>query len=99
MERMPFISTKEMFKRLDSVVSYAALNDSERSRYDAELKAYRDITNQISYAEKRGREEGREEAQRRIALNMLDMKLDAETIAKASGLTHEQVMALKDGVS
>lgn len=58
MERMPFVSTKEMFKRLDSVVSYAALDEQERSRYDADLKAYRDITNQISYAEKQGLEKG-----------------------------------------
>lgn len=110
MERMPFVSTKEMFKRLDSVVSYAALDDNERSRYDAELKAYRDITNQISFAEKKGMEKGmekglekgmekgREETQRRIALNMLGMNLDAGLIAQASGLTPEQVAALKESM-
>lgn len=101
MERMPFVSTKEMFRRLDSVVSYAALSESEKKRYDAELKAYRDITNQLSYAEKKGREEGREEgaiaAKKSTALRLLQLGLPDNEIAWVSGLPLDEVKVLKAG--
>lgn len=95
MERMPFVSTKEMFRRLDSVVSYAALSESEKKRYDAELKAYRDITNQLSYAEKKGREEGAIAAKKSTALRLLQLGLPDNEIAWASGLPLDEVKVLK----
>lgn len=111
MERMPFVSTKDMFRRLDEVVSYAALSESERKRYDAELKVYRDMTNQLSYAEKKGREEGIEEgrelgieegikegfsmAATKFVINMLAKNMDEREIAEIGGLSVEEVREIR----
>jgi predicted transposase/invertase (TIGR01784 family) len=46
-------------------------------------------------ARAQGREEGIEEAKRKMAKNLLDV-LDLETIALKSGLTLEEVRQLKD---
>ena len=58
----------------------------------------RDIRNQIRYAEKHGREEGREEgkAEQRMesARSLKSLGVDIDTIAKALGLTAEEVQAL-----
>lgn len=40
-----------------SEAQYASLNTEERRAYDADLKAYRDITNQLAYAKLEGKAE------------------------------------------
>lgn len=46
-------------------------------------------------AEKRGKEEGKREAKRSIAISLLDV-LDLETIEKKTGLTIEELKVLKE---
>ena len=54
----------------------------------------RDIRNQIRYAEKKGRNEGKEEQAIETARRMLAMGLGPYVITKATGLPEEQIKAL-----
>jgi len=54
----------------------------------------RDIRNQIRYAEKKGKAEGKEEEAVEIARRMLKKGLDTNDIAEYTGLSEEQIKAL-----
>lgn len=51
METIAFTKEKILFAEFQEVASYANLNEEERAIYDADLKAYRDIKNQLEFAE------------------------------------------------
>jgi predicted transposase/invertase (TIGR01784 family) len=46
--------------------------------------------------EEKGREEGREERQKLTAINLLNMNMDISFIEKATGLSKEDILKLKD---
>ena len=68
----------------------------------------RDTHNQIEYAKKtsleeglakgraEGREEGREERNMEVAINLLQLGTPCEIVAKATGLSLEEVTKLKE---
>ena len=66
----------------------------------------RDTHNQIEYAKEisleeglvKGREEGREDAKQQIAINFLHLGTPCEIVAKATGLSMEEVAKLKEEV-
>ena len=49
----------------------------------------------IAVGLKTGREEGRENTQKEIAMRLLDMQMEVEKIAQISDLTIEEILALK----
>lgn len=61
MEQLAFTQQHNLFRRLSDITSYAALDHEERRRYDADLKAYRDLTNSLNFAKEEGLAEGRAE--------------------------------------
>lgn len=82
---------EEIFKRLFKTAEIANFTPEERIKYENDMTTERDIQNYISYARKEGREEGRAEAAR----NMLADGLSIDLIAKYTGLSKEQIEALK----
>ena len=66
----------------------------------------RDTHNQIEYAKEtgleeglaKGREEGREERNMEVAINFLQLGTPCEIVAKATGLSLEDVVKLKEEV-
>lgn len=66
----------------------------------------RDTYNQIEYAKKtgleeglvRGREEGLDERNKEVAINLLQLGTPCEVVAKATGLSLEKVTKLKEEV-
>jgi predicted transposase/invertase (TIGR01784 family) len=82
------------------------LSDDERRRYERTLRNYRDALNVVEGAraegmEKglakglaKGREEGIEQEKIAIALNLKAMKLPAEDISRATGLSVEEIEKL-----
>ena len=70
----------------------------------------RDTHNQIEYAKEtgleeglakglaKGREEGREERNMEVAINLLQLGTPCEIVAKATGLSVEEVAKLKEEV-
>ena len=51
----------------------------------------RDIQNQIAYAEKVGRREGREEEALAIARKMVELGYSAEEISKVTGVSEKKI--------
>ena len=66
----------------------------------------RDTHNQIEYAKEtgleeglaKGREEGREERNLEVAINLLQLGTPCEIVAKATGLSLEEVTKLKESL-
>ena len=74
------------FEAMIQEAEYANMSDAQQMAYLRSLMARWDYANTIDFA----REEGREEVARR----MLAEGFDAETIARLTGLTEEQIAAL-----
>ena len=58
----------------------------------------RDTHNQIEYAKEIAHEEGREEERKAIAINFLQLGTPCEIVAKATGLSLEEVTKLKESL-
>ena len=87
MEQMPFTHERRLFEKLAAVTSYSALSPQEKLKYDLDLQAYRDMTNQLDYALEKGREEGRFE----VVKSMFENGLSLESISKIVKLSVDKV--------
>ena len=89
--------------KLFDAANIATFAPEDKIKYEYAMTTERDIRNQIRYAEKkgieqgleRGIEQGKEQKAIEIARNLLVLGVDVDTIVKSSGLTQEQVKALK----
>lgn len=80
-----------IFRKLFAAAEIAKFTPEEARAYEDSLKVYRDLKNSIDTA----REEGREETLAQTALNMLADDLSIETVARYTGLSTEQIKALR----
>ena len=98
LESKPASLTEGIFRKLFDVAEIAAFTKEERYDYEESLKNFRDLYNTISTAEKKGRAEGRAEGEKeerlRNAKNFKQLGVDLETIAKATGLSVEEIEKL-----
>ena len=98
LESKPATLTEGIFRKLFDVAEIAAFTKEERYDYEESLKNFRDLYNTISTAEKKGRAEGRAEGEKeerlRNAKNFKQLGVDLETIAKATGLSVEEIEKL-----
>ena len=85
---------QEIFELLFETANISKFAPEDKTKYEYDMTTERDIRNQIRYAEKRGREEGREEQAIETARRMLADKMPFETIARYSGLSEDEVRAL-----
>ena len=107
LDRMPFKTRKAIFERLERIGSMANLTPKQRAQYEAEWKMYNDYYNTLDFAVKKGIEKGikkgieqgtakgKKEEKCSIALNLKKMGLSMEQIATATGLSREEIRALK----
>ena len=61
----------------------ATFTPQEKIKLEFDMRTERDIKNQIAYAKKEGREEGREEERIRIVENLRKLGISEEKIASA----------------
>lgn len=101
METMPFTVQKKLFNRLSEVASYVSLSPKEKRRYNADLKAYRDLTNQMEYAKSealaKGEAKGKSEEKIRLAKLMRERGYDVSTIASLVEMPEEWVESIVIG--
>ena len=106
----PAVMKTAIFERLFQVAEVEALPQKEKENYIKDMTTERDIINQREYARKEGRmegkaeglaegkiegkAEGKAESQREIAKNFLALGIDPATIAKATGLSEDEVRKL-----
>ena len=103
--RCPYLTERpeelkqEIFKLLFNSAELANFTADERAKYQLDMTTERDIKNQIEFARDEGREEGRVEGRvegiRLSALNMLKDNLPVDTICRYTGLSEEEVEALR----
>ena len=91
-----------IFKKLFEQAEIAQYNQEERRQYESSLKEYWDYTSTLDTAYSKGerkgraegRAEGRDERTLEIARNLKTMKYSDEDIAKATGLSIEEICQL-----
>ena len=89
MER-PAALQERVFTRLFEQAEIARFTPDESRIYEESLKQYRDLRNVVSSAERRGREEGKQE----VASRLKNMGISVEQIEEATGLSAEEIMVL-----
>ena len=95
LEERPADLRQEIFELLFDAANIATFAPEDKIKYEYAMTTERDIRNQIRYAEKKGIEKGMEKEAEKIARRMLAEKFDPDTIIRLSGLTEEQVAALR----
>ena len=94
----PAVMKAAIFERLFQVAEVEALPQKDKENYIKDMTTERDIINQREFARKEGLAEGeakgRAESQREIAKNLATLGMDPATIAKATGLSEEEVRGL-----
>jgi predicted transposase/invertase (TIGR01784 family) len=87
-----------VFDRLFETAEIAKFTQTELSEYWDSLKNFRDWYSVISTAEKKGREEGREEGVREANLNnarnLKQLGVAIDVISQATGLSEEEIEKL-----
>lgn len=90
-------------KKAMSVLEFLSQDEQARQQYEARQKFLRDEASMIEGAREEGLKKGLEEgikegeaeSKRKIAINMLALGLDQDTIIKATGLTLSELEELK----
>ncbi len=91
MGKMPTYLRKPIFKKMFNIAEYSNLTEEERMNYDASLKRDWDSYSALETAKQDGKIEGKIEEKLEIARNLKSMKLDVESIIKATGLSKEEI--------
>jgi predicted transposase/invertase (TIGR01784 family) len=96
----------KIFERLFKLAEIKKLTHTEMEQYQKSISDYADVRDCMDCARKEGREEGMEKGREEgiekggiaksfeIAKNLLDLHLPVKDIAKATGLTPEQIFTL-----
>ena len=99
LEERPQALRERVFERLFEAAKIAAYTKEERNQYENDMMTENDYRNTIDYARDEGREAGLAEGQAKgkaeVARKMLAAGMPAEQISEFTGLTAEQLEALK----
>ena len=107
LEKRPQALRERVFERLFEAAKIAAYTKEERDQYENDMMTENDYRNTIDYArdggreaglaegETKGRAEGKVEGKAEVARKMLAAGMPAEQITEFTGLTAEQLAALK----
>ena len=94
LKRLPFKARKAVFEKLEKIVDIASLSKEEREKYDESIKVYRDHLATLTYAEQKGRQEGKREEAIAIAREMKKEGIPVEQIARFTKLSIEEIEKL-----
>ena len=93
MER-PAALQERIFTKLFEQAEIARFTPQDAREYEESVKIYRDLTNVVNTAERKGREEGREEERLNTARKMKADGMPSELIAKYTSLSVGDIEAL-----
>jgi predicted transposase/invertase (TIGR01784 family) len=94
LEDLPEVLQCEAFKKLKSISDYSKLSDEEREEYDRIEDRYNDTLWMYHGAIAEGKAEGEATKAIDIARNLKKEKLPADMIARATGLTIDEINAI-----
>lgn len=78
-------------EKAEKVLEYLGTNEEIKYYYELREKAIRDEISRVSGAKEEGLNQGRMEGKLETARNLLGLKMDVETISKATGLPVSQI--------
>ena len=100
LQNRPVALQEKIFKKFFETAEIAKFTPSERQVYENSLKYYRDIKNVVDTSKEEGIKEGKQKGEKEkaveIALNLISLKMDEDTIAKATGLSIVQIQELRN---
>ena len=94
LESRPEVLDHQIFTKIFDVTELYNMDQDTRNKVLANMTTERDLRNQMTYAREEGREEGHVEERAKNAKNLRDLGVDPEIIAKATGLTVEEIQNL-----
>lgn len=106
LKRLPWLAQDAVFQKMASIADVSSLSKEERRNYDENLRKYRDtvavMQGQWDLGHEKGKAEGKAEGRAEgvaegkmaVARNLKSMGLSVADIAKATGLTEEQIGSL-----
>ena len=83
------------FKLLFESAELSKFTAEEKVKYEQDMTTERDRRNQIAYAREEGRKEGAREERFRLAKALLANGVKMEVIVASTGLSEEEIGALK----
>ena len=99
--RMPDALKEQVFKHLEQLAAVANLSEANRVAYDKAVDRYyvnriyeEDMQDRVENAMREGREEGKKEGKLEDAQNFKRLGVPADIIAKATGLSAEEIAKL-----
>lgn len=95
LSRQPARLQNAVFNRLFEAAEIARFTKQELHEYEDSLKVYRDLNNCLNTAEAKGRAEGRAEERAELLKKLLAAGIDKSAIMKATGLSADELQALK----
>ncbi len=94
MREMPFKDRKKIFSKVELIAELAAMSMEDQQKHWEAADVLRTNINAITYHERKGREEGREETNLDHARKMKENGLDIGLIQEITGLSVEQIQEL-----
>ena len=94
MELQDLSQEDEVFRSVFEDSMHQKLTKMEQEEYKKSVLEYEDVQEAVRYAHEQGLEEGHEERTFQLARNMLAEGLDPAKVAKISGLTVAEVLAM-----
>ena len=99
LQNRPIALQEKIFKRFFEAAEIAKFSQDERQVYESSLKYYRDIKNVVDTSKEEGIKEGKQVGEKEkateIAINLINLKMDNDTIVKATGLSLDQIHELR----
>ena len=94
METMPFVDKRPLFRDFAQHVEYASLSPKERETYERDLKAHRDLVNQMRYATEKSKAEGKAEANAYAIRTMHGFGISTAQIAEKYNTTVDEIQKI-----
>ena len=86
----------QKIKKAYDVLKIISKDEKARMVYEAREAELRDQLTRVKSAENKGRAEGRVEGKAEVAKNLLNMGMEISLVAKATGMTEEEVKGLSN---
>ncbi|MBR6141553.1 MAG: PD-(D/E)XK nuclease family transposase [Bacteroidaceae bacterium] len=90
----PAALQERVFTKLFEQAEIARFTPQDAREYEESVRIYRDLTNVVNTAERKGREEGRKEEKLSTARKMKALGLANDFISQVTGLTEEEIEAI-----
>ena len=91
LQNRPETLTHKVFDKIFKVSEFLEMDENTRAKILDNMTTERDLRNQLAYARKEGREEGRAE----VAQKMLEAGLDIQQISEFTQMSIEEIEALR----